>query len=240
MLQTCRHVIQSRQLEERILGQVHLSKHSEIAAWGLSDRRAILQDLRAQIEDWHRLGSIVGSPWLDNVPIHSSITWMSARFYDLLNLLCYPSPFNNSGCTIATIELLRFVQKHIQSTSALFQHRQLPMNRITLYRTLPVAYVLMYSAFNCTFDGIDVEISDEAAVLLCIWDSFPDKWTSAPKAAQVIRQFILTMKSPLQDSNSTARQAAAALHLRDMVGLMQRSMGRTSVYGNTGPILGDD
>lgn len=195
MLQTSRHVIQLRQLEDRILQQVHLRKHAEVRAMTPGDRRGIVQDMRASIENWYSSGCLISPQEADNVPIHSSITWLSARYYHLLVLLHYPCNLNNLsgggyGSVISRLDLLRFAQRHLESTSVLFQQRLLPLNRITLCRMLPIALVLMHGSLWCAAKGVPFPARDEVAVLRSILEAFPEGWTAARQAAYVVRQFL--------------------------------------------------
>ncbi|KAI1343699.1 fungal-specific transcription factor domain-containing protein [Xylariaceae sp. FL0016] len=218
ILQTSRHVIQLRQMEGRILQQVHQRKQSEV------DRRTIIRNARQSVEDWYSNGCLVSPLEPDNVPIHSSITWLSARYYFLLLLLYYPSQFNAFGPLISRAELLRFAQRHLQSTSALFQQRQLPLNRVTLCRLLPVGLVLMHGFVVACAPSVSVSAGngcddnsscspfparDEVAVLVSILEAFPDAWVHAHQAARVFRQFLAVVNSA---AASGAGGGSAALH----------------------------
>lgn len=190
MLQTSRHVIQLRQLEDRIIQQIHLRKTSEVGALASSERRNIVQGIQLDIEDWYKSGCLVSPLDQDNVSIHSSVTWLSARYYHLLMLLHYPCHFNQSGPLVSRAELLRFAQKHLQSTSALFQQRQLPLNRITLCRLLPVSLLLMHGLAWCAASNTAFPARDEALVVVAIFEAFPRGWAHARQGAAVVRKFL--------------------------------------------------
>lgn len=203
-LQTSRHVIQLRQLEDRILRHVHFGRRSSVAELAPTDRRATLAGIRAEVEDWYSNGCLMSPMESDNVPIHSSVTWLSARYYHMLLLLYYPNHFNASAAAIGRGELLSFARRQLQSTSALFQQRQLPLNRVTLCRLFPVTLVLMHDfTASCieaaSADGAGGEYNtaatspyparDEVAVLISILEAFPEAWLLAHQAAQLVRQF---------------------------------------------------
>ena len=220
-LQTSRHVIQLRQLEDRILRLVHLTRRADLVVSGTPStsslspsptspqgQRATLAALRADIEDWYSSGCLLMSPVEpDNVPIHSSITWLSARYYHLLLLLYYPNGFNASAAAVSRSDLLQFARRQLQSTSVLFQQRQLPLNRVTLCRLFPVALVLMHdfaaSRAGATTGGTTMgdgdgaggalpepyAACDEVSVVISILEAFPETWAIAHRAAQVVRQF---------------------------------------------------
>ncbi|KAH9886367.1 fungal-specific transcription factor domain-containing protein [Xylariomycetidae sp. FL2044] len=258
ILQTSRHVIQLRQIEGRILQQIHFRKHTEVTALTHADRRTIVQDIRAEVENWYSNGCLVSPLEPDNVPIHNSITWLSARYYYLLLLLYYPSHF--SAPIFCRAELLRFAQKHLQSTSALFQQRQLPLNRVTLYRLMPVGLVLMHSfmtggtsahAARDVHGGASFPARDELAVLINILEAFSEGWTHAHRAARIFRHFLTAIGSlpsfgPLQFSQAAPPPYGGGgrmggpkdptyhnllrPHLTSLLALMQEILGKASCY----------
>ncbi|KAI1636642.1 fungal-specific transcription factor domain-containing protein [Biscogniauxia mediterranea] len=244
VLQTSRHVIQLRQMEGRILQQVHFRKQSEVSSLTQPDRRAIIQEIRAEVENWYSNGCLVSPLEHDNIPIHNSITWLSARYYFLLLLLHYPSHFNAFGPVISRAELLRFAQKHIQSTSALFQHRQLPLNRVTFCRLFPVGLVLMHTFISNTPDCSPFPARDEVTMLVNILESFPEGWVHAHQAAQIFRQFLATIGAvanygPLHFSQSSYSQLGGPKdnyqnvlkpQMASLLALMQEILGKASCY----------
>lgn len=195
-LQTSRHVIQLRQLEYRILHAVHLQRTAETAGISSLDRRAVLSSLRSEIEDWYSNGCLMSPMEADNLPIHSSVTWLSAQYYHLLVLLYFPNHFNSAAAAVPRSELLEFARKQLQANSALLQQRQLPLNRVSLCRLLPVCLVLMHD-FVASYGSSDwgaqgpapFAARDEVAVLITILEAFPKGWTVAHEAARIIQQF---------------------------------------------------
>lgn len=256
-LQTSRHVVQLRQLEDRILRHVHFGRRSEVSEVAPSDRRATLASIRADIEDWYSNGCLMSPMEPDNVPIHSSITWLSARYYHLLLLLYYPNHFNCATAAVPRQELLQFVRRQLQSTSALFQQRQLPLNRVTLSRLFPVCLVLMHDfAASCAeateeTSSYPYPARDEVAVLISILEAFPEAWILSHQAAQVVRQFAgvisggvsayLGQNSGYAISGGPTNGAGAAtaretVHevmkpcISGLTDLMQQMLGKTTCY----------
>ncbi|KAM5355376.1 hypothetical protein ACJ41O_002022 [Fusarium nematophilum] len=195
-LQTSRHVIQLRVLEYRILQTVHLQRNADTAGIASSDRRALLSGLRSEIEDWYSNGCLMSPMEADNLPIHSSITWLSAQYYHLLVLLYFPNHFNSSAAAVTRPELIEFARKQLQANSALLQQRQLPLNRVTLCRLLPVCLVLMHD-FAASCSSVDwgtqgpatFAARDEVAVVVTILEAFPKGWTVAHEASRIMHQF---------------------------------------------------
>lgn len=205
ILQTNRHVIQLRQIEDRILRDVLLANNAKVALVSAADRQAILHDIRTRIEDWYSHGCLVSPLEPDNVPIHNTITWQSARYYHLLLLLYYPCRFNSFG-PVSPAELLRLAQKHLQSTSVLLLQRQLPLNRITLCRLLPVSLIVLRSMVHSPNGSMQFAARDEVAVILSVLEAFPDSWLQAHQLAHILRQFLATISGV----SETAMQFAAS------------------------------
>ncbi|KAM3524561.1 hypothetical protein MY4038_007686 [Beauveria bassiana] len=177
-----RHVIRLRQLEDRILAQVLSGK-------GLAaqhDRRAAIKEMRTEIENWYSDGCLLSPVEPDNVPFHTSVAWLSARYYHVLLMLHYPCRFNGFGAIMSSLDLLRFAQKHLQSTLVLLQQRQLPLNIVTLARTLPVGLALVHCLMSSVVEPAST--TDAVDTLIDVFEAFPDTWTHARRAARVFRQ----------------------------------------------------
>ncbi|CAM1504477.1 Fc.00g020680.m01.CDS01 [Cosmosporella sp. VM-42] len=252
-LQTSRHVIQLRQLEDRILRHVHLRRQSDSAVLAPADRRAVLSNIRGDIEDWYSNGCLMSPMEADNLPIHSSITWLSARYYHLLVLLYYPNHFNSSAGAITRPELLQFARKQLQSNSVLFQQRQLPLNRVTLCRLFPVCLVLMHDfAASCgsaewvAQSNVPFAVRDEVAVLISILEAFPEGWLLARQFVQIVQQFagVITggMTAYFEDqavfplgvngasSGKESLQALIKPCISELSQLMQQTLGRATCF----------
>lgn len=196
-LQTSRHVIELRQLENAILDRVHFRKATEIAGLDPIDRRATLKGLRASIEDWYSQGCLMSPMESDRATLHSSATWLSARYYYLLILLYYPNHFNSTAGAASWPDLEQFAQRHLQATSALFQQNQLPLNCNTLYRLMPVCLVLMHgfvaacqTADWSSKSSFPFLAQDEVNTILTVLEAFSPEWILAHQAAAAVRQFV--------------------------------------------------
>lgn len=242
VLQTHRHVIHLRQLEDRILKQIHTRRQAEVAALSQTDRQAIVREIRIDIENWYSQGCLLSPLEADNVPIHSSVAWLSARYYQLLFFLHYPCQFNSFGSMVPAVELLRFAQKHLQSTMVLLQQRQLPLNRVTLCRIFPVGLVLMHCFISCT-ECTPFLALEELDSVIRVLEAFPETWSHARQGCQLFRQFRSTVsglsgQTPLPYGDAGFGPAAAggskAALLRPvmngMASLMQEVLGKTTFY----------
>jgi hypothetical protein len=258
-LQTSRHVIQLRQLEDRILRQVHFRPRADVAGLAPPDRRVALAAIRADIEDWYSSGCLMSPMEPDNVPIHCSITWLSARYYHLLLLLYYPNHFNSTAAAVPRPELLQFVRRQLQSTSALFQQRQLPLNRVTLCRLLPVCLVLMHDFVASCSEYVETGGAptgaptavpypgrDEVAILISILEAFPEGWTLAHQAGHVVREFAGVISGGIRPAfdphaalfhmgTSSGQPKDSPVELAkacitDMTGLVRQMLGKATCY----------
>ncbi|KAJ5738425.1 hypothetical protein N7493_001580 [Penicillium malachiteum] len=134
-LQVSRHVIALRQLETRIMNSIY--------------KRGILihpQELRRQIEDWYTQGCLLSSSALweqDQVPFHTTITWLNVRYQNLLLLLYTPAQ-GDSAAEDNLPKLQAAAQQYIQLSLILHEHRHLPMNWVTLCRLLSLAAIFIY------------------------------------------------------------------------------------------------
>ncbi|KAH7139483.1 STB5 protein [Dendryphion nanum] len=243
MLQTNRHVIQLRKIESRIMSEIHHRKNSEITRLSHGDRRIITQEIRSDIDTWYSNGSLVSPQTMDNVGIHDSIIWSSARYYHLLLMLHYPCPFNSFDSGVSAAELLRFAQKHLQSTSALLQGRQLPLNWPTLSRLLPVGLVLVHASISSAAHDSHFSANDELSIIASIFDAFPDPWIYAHRASSIFRNFISMISSyaPLFFSSTVftngqiggSKDSIVALFsplINNLVLLMEEVLGKGTSY----------
>jgi hypothetical protein len=242
LLQLNRHIIQLRQLEHRILLSVHLRNHAELSKLTLPDRKAISSELRSAIDDWYSHACLVSMPEADNIPIHSTITWVNARYYNLLVLLYYPCHFNSQARYASTKDLLAHVSKFINYNRILLDQRQLPLNHITLGRLIPACMVLLH----CFAVAHPRRYISQAELTSCIeiLRAFPATWSSAHQASGIMSEFIELVASheayasrqilqfdysghtPLQSPIKTA-----IFRLRDdLSGVIRRALSNASCY----------
>jgi hypothetical protein len=184
-LQISRHVIQLRQLEENILKRVHLKGRLSSSYLSLADKRVIIQGLRSQIENWYSHGCLLSPAENDNIPFHSTISWLTVRYYNLLILLHGPCHFNSELTRDQISGLHQCIQKYVQSSAILLQQRQLPLNWITLYRFLPICSIMLY----CIVRNKQSLFATHMEAVTCaeILESFPPSWTIATRSTSIFR-----------------------------------------------------
>jgi hypothetical protein len=188
LLQLNRHIIQLRQLEYRIVASIHTRSHIDISNMSSADRGVISRQLRSAVDDWYSLGCLVCLPEADNIPIHSTITWLNARYYNLLILLYYPCHFNSHSNHSSTRELVECTRNYFKYNHILLENRQLPLNYITLNRVIPACLVLIH-CFNASRTrefSAQLELSNCIEVLR----AFPKDWQSAHQTTEVVTEFL--------------------------------------------------
>ncbi|KAI2615541.1 fungal-specific transcription factor domain-containing protein [Hypoxylon sp. NC1633] len=208
-LQAARHIIHLRQLEDKV-HQMRLCNRIEDSSFPYAPYRNTVTTLRTEVENWYSSGCLLKSASPDNVTINITIPWLAARYYSLLLYLYYPS---DSGLAIAQLpesELLSLAQKHIQANAVRFQQRQLPLNRMTLYRLLPVCMVFLHCFFS---HNSSEPFSAGAEISICadIMEEYSAEWGEARRGADIMRQFaslVISVSTPVSGPLSSAHSRA--------------------------------
>ncbi|KAJ5592327.1 hypothetical protein N7537_009231 [Penicillium hordei] len=231
-LQVSRHVISLRQLETRIINAIYDPNPATSP-----------QELRLQIEDWYTQGCLLSSSTLcepDQLPFHTTITWLNVRYQNLL-LLLYTPAREESATEENLPNLQGAAQQYIRLSLILHDHRHLPMNWITLCRLLSLAAILLYCTrqWAPAFDDIP-----EIPLLATLLEFFPSSWTAAHEASRILRHLadiITTQNSPLiarsQLSGSSVIDTSGLdteLRLQsvqdELEALLSQTMGEASFY----------
>ncbi|KAF1950181.1 hypothetical protein CC80DRAFT_483258 [Byssothecium circinans] len=188
LLQLNRHIIQLRQLEHRIMTSIHLGNHAQVSKLTRSDRKAISEELRSAIDDWYSHACLVTLPEADNIPIHSTITWLNARYYNLLVLLYYPCHFNSQSRHAPIKDLEAYTSKLTHYNCILLEQRQLPLNYITLCRLIPTCLVFLYCFAVRKPPTFSVKSEVESCISML--RAFPPGWSSCHRTASIMTEFM--------------------------------------------------
>ncbi|KAI0381308.1 fungal-specific transcription factor domain-containing protein [Hypomontagnella monticulosa] len=186
-LQAARHIIQLRQLEDKVLKQLNDRNRIRGASSSFSASRSTLAGLRTEIENWYSSGCLLKSAETDDVTIHITISWLAARYYNLLLYLYYPSEPGSTVAQISGAELVGLAQKHIQANAVRFQQRQLPLNRATLYRLIPVCLIFLH-CFITHGSGEPFSAGEEIGICADIMEAYSAEWSEARRGAAIMRQ----------------------------------------------------
>ncbi|KAF7590076.1 hypothetical protein BBP40_003278 [Aspergillus hancockii] len=187
MLLVTRHVIQLRRLEGKILNAVYLRPRTEGRSLTSSDRSAIISELHYEVDNWYSDGCLISRPEAGNVRIHDTMAWLNARYYQLLMMLYYPTPFNQPPRPASHEHLLSVVQKYIHYSHVLLELRQLPLNYITLARLVPPCLVFLYGFAHTTATVFPAK--QELQSCINILQRFPSGWEAAVSLTQVMIDF---------------------------------------------------
>ncbi|KGO55393.1 Transcription factor, fungi [Penicillium expansum] len=231
-LQVSRHMISLRQLETRIVNAIY-DPNPSISP----------QDLRLQIEDWYTQGCLLSSSTLgepDQLPFHTTITWLNVRYQNLLLLLYTPAQ-GDSATEQNVSNLQGAAQQYIRLSLILHDHRHMPMNWITLCRLLSLAAIFLYCArqWAPAFDDIP-----EIPLLATLLEYFPPSWTAAHEASRILRRLAdvttnqnspLIARSQLSGSSVIATSGLdTEMGLKsvqnDLEALLSETMGEASFY----------
>jgi hypothetical protein len=242
LLQLNRHIIQLRQLEHQILASIHTRSHVDISNMSSLDRGAVSRQLRSAVDEWYSAGCLVCLPEADNIPIHSTITWLNARYYNLLILLYYPCHFNDQSKHNSTLELVGSIRKYFKYNYILLENKQLPLNYITLNRLIPACLALMH-CFGVVGPANFIAKS-ELGNCIDILRAFPGDWLSAHRAKEIAMEFLSIVKTheahaaaqliSYTESDTMPLTIATKVHLRrvmaDMSSIATKALGPTSCY----------
>lgn len=231
-LQVSRHVIALRQLETFIVDTIY-QKGPPIH----------IQELRRQIEDWYTQGCLLSSSALweqDQVPFHTTITWLNVRYQNLL-LLLYTPARADSASEDNLAQLQAAAQQYIQLSLLLHEHRHLPMNWVTLCRLLSLAAIFLYCVahWSPTFQEIP-----EITLLASLLELFEPSWIPAHEAARIMRRLsdlIINQKTPvipLSKSSASSVITSPGLELEiglqaiqdELAALLSGTLGEASFY----------
>lgn len=188
LLQLNRHIIKLRQLEHQILDSIHTRSPMNIESVTSVNRATISRQLRSAIDDWYSTGCLVCLPEADNIPIHSTITWLNARYYNLLILLYYPCHFNNRSKQSPSAELVGCIRKYFKYNYIILENRPLLLNYITLNRLIPTCLALIH-CFGVRKPR-SFSVKSELSSYIDILGAFPEDWLQAHQAKQVAIEFL--------------------------------------------------
>jgi hypothetical protein len=184
MLLVTRHVIQLRRLESKILDAVYLRPRADVRSLTSFDRNAIISELHYKVDNWYSEGCLISRPEAGNVRIHDTMAWLNARYYQLLMMLYYPTPFNQPPRPSSHEHLLDIVQKYIHYSYVLLELRRLPLNYITLARFVPASILLLYFFGHTT--AMIFPAKQEAKSCISILQQFPAGWEGAVSLTQIM------------------------------------------------------
>lgn len=197
-----------RRLAGRIYKQVHSTCVSK-KKLTTEERTEVIKSLRQELDtvfETEKLkmkqhNDIVTNPnGTSTISFHSSDIWLAMRYSQLMILLYRPSVLIPKPPIESLSVLGHYCLEAWKHTYTLYQKKLLPLNWITLFRTLTICNIILYCLCQWAIDLIEskIEIQQCAEIL----DHFGSKWVFAKKCAEVFRNISNTiLEISLSDGN---------------------------------------
>ncbi|CCK70346.1 Stb5p KNAG_0E00780 [Huiozyma naganishii CBS 8797] len=191
-IEVTRTMISLRRMGGRIYKQVH---SVSVAKKNLSlvDKNKIISELREELDDVYehekekmdRHNAEHKSSATSVISFHSSGIWLAMRYSQLMILLYRPSTLIPKPPIESLSVLGQFCLEAWKHTYTLYQKRLLPLNWITLFRTLTICNTILYCLCQWSIDLIESKIEIQQCVE--ILQHFGEKWVFASKCAEVFQ-----------------------------------------------------
>lgn len=121
----------------------------------------------------------------DPISFHCSDVWLSMRYAQLNIMLYRPSVLIPKPSMESLSELGDFCLKALKHTYTMYKKKLLPMNWITLFRTLTICNTILYCLCHWSIDFVESKIEmQQCAEIL---QHFGEKWVFAKKCADVFQ-----------------------------------------------------
>lgn len=158
----------------------------------IEEKQKIIADLRNQLDEIYSMEQNKMKEQNRNhindnnvISFHSSDIWLAMRYSQLQILLYKPSTLIPKPPIDSLSILGEFCLKAWQHTYTLYQKKLLPLNWITLFRTLTICNTILYCLCQWAIDLIESKI--EIQQIVEILQHFGGKWVFATKCAEVFK-----------------------------------------------------
>lgn len=186
-------MIRLRRLAGRIYKQVHSTSVSK-KKLTTEERIEIIKGLRRELETVFETEKLkmkqhndqtVHTQITNTISFHSSDIWLAMRHSQLMILLYRPSVLIPKPPIESLSVLGQYCLEAWKHTYTLYQKKLLPLNWITLFRTLTICNLILFCLCQWTIDLIEskIEIQQCAEIL----EHFGSKWVFAKKCSEVFR-----------------------------------------------------
>lgn len=195
-LEVTNMMISVRRMSGRIYKKVHLvsvgrkgytdEQKEEIIASLAQEIDRIYNHERAKIQEKSALKDCN-----DPISFHYSDVWLSMRYAQLNIMLYRPSTLIPKPPMESLSKLGDFCLKALKHTYTLYKKKMLPLNWITLFRTLTICNTILYCLCHWSIDFVEskIEMQQCAEVL----QHFGEKWVFAKKCAVVFENISATI-----------------------------------------------
>ncbi|CCC69710.1 hypothetical protein NCAS_0D01290 [Naumovozyma castellii] len=207
-IEVTRTMIALRKIAGRIFKQVHSVSVSR-QKLTMEERQDIIKNLRKELDDVYmneqakmeKHNSMkldepeppsFNNPNIANsISYHSSDNWLSMRYAQLQILLYRPSTLIPKPPIDSLMNLGNFCLQAWKHTYTLYKEKLLPLNWITLFRTLTICNTILYCLCQWSIDLIESQIEIQQCVE--ILQHFGEKWIFASRCANVFQNISNTI-----------------------------------------------
>lgn len=186
-------MISLRRISGRIFKRVH-SASAGRKQYTIEQKLAVIASLRQEIDENYQLdkekimqknaGSADRRGW-DSISFHSSDTWLDMRHAQLHTMLYRPSALIPKPSADSLTHLGVCCLEALKHTYILCKKKLLPLNWITLFRTLIVCNSILYCLCHWSIDLVESKIEIQQCVE--ILRHFGEKWVFALRCAEVFQ-----------------------------------------------------
>lgn len=164
----------------------------------VEEKNAIIDSLRKEIDEIYnkeraKLQQKNANNWRggNTISFHSSDIWLAMRYAQLLIMLYRPSALIPKPPMDSLTLLGEFCLKALKHTYTLYKKKLLPLNWITLFRTLTICNTILYCLCHWSIDLVESKIEIQQCVE--ILKHFGEKWVFAMKCADVFQSISNTI-----------------------------------------------
>lgn len=195
-LEVTNMIISLRRMSGRIYKKVH-SVGVGRKNYDMNEKLEIINALRKEVDDIYshersKIQSKNAAKWHgDSISFHSSDIWLAMRYAQLHIMLYRPSVLIPKPSIESLSMLGDFCLKALKHTYTLYKKKLLPLNWITLFRTLTICNTILYCLCQWSIDLVESKFEIQQCVE--ILQHFGEKWVFATKCAEVFQNISNTI-----------------------------------------------
>ncbi|GAV48204.1 hypothetical protein ZYGR_0I05010 [Zygosaccharomyces rouxii] len=180
----------------RMSGRIYKKVHSASAGrkqYTMERRHAIISGLRNEIDEIYQEDKVkivqkndqLQLSGQDSISFHTSDTWLDMRHAQLQIMLYRPSALMPKPPSDNLVRLGECCLEALKHTYSLYKKKLLPLNWITLFRTLTICNSILYCLCHWNIDLVESKIEIQQCV--DILQHFGEKWVFALRCADVFQ-----------------------------------------------------